>query len=232
MNYDEFTRCFLVTLRDSGLRPLLPEERIDLRSGSRMFSIGVEPLDEEVGKPFHVVASISFEWSALQAARSATCEEDLLAQLLGDDEGVETERPFLRVDIKLQAGLPWGKGIPMPAATVWAKWSREALARLEDIEPLISEDAVRETPEGRLAILAWQGDPEAKITCNPLGELRLESLTVRAFQGIDLPRKWDDPEREPDEAPHAQLRAMFERVRAALYAWGEVMDHFRPGGQV
>ncbi len=139
--------------------------------------------------------------------------------------------PSAPSDIKLHAGLPWGKGIPMPAATVWAKWSREALARLEKVEPLIAEDAVRETPEGRLAILAWQGDPEAKITCNPLGELRLESLTVRAFQSIDLPRTWDDPAREPDEAPHAQLRAMFERVRAALYAWGEVMDHFRPGAQ-
>ncbi|MBL0194009.1 MAG: hypothetical protein IPQ09_07245 [Myxococcales bacterium] len=178
-----------------------------------------------------MAASISFEWSALQAARAATCEEDLIAELLGDDGGVETERPSLRVDIKLHAGLPSGKRIPMPAATVWAKWSREALARLEKVEPLIAEDAVRETPEGRLAILAWQGDPEAKITCNPLGELRLESLTVRAFQSIDLPRTWDDPAREPDEAPHAQLRAMFERVRAALYAWGEVMDHFRPGAQ-
>lgn len=72
MNYDEFTRSFLVTLRDSGLRPLLPEERVGLRSGSQTFSIGVEPLDEEVGEQFHVGAANSFEWGALQAARSAT----------------------------------------------------------------------------------------------------------------------------------------------------------------
>ena len=55
--------------------------------------------------------------------------------------------------------------------------------------------------------------------------------SVNAFQGIDLPRKWNDSEHEPDDDPYEQLRAMFERVRAALYAWGEVMDHLRPSGK-
>ena len=96
---------------------------------------------------------------------------------------------------------------------MWAKWSREALARLEKIEPRISEDAVRETPKGRLA---WQGDPEARITRNPLGELRLESLTVRAFQGIDLPRTWDVPERESDEAPRPAPCHVRARPRRAV----------------
>lgn len=38
---------------------------------------------------------------------------------------------------------------------------------------------------------------------------------------------WDDPEREPDDHRAEQLAAMFERVRAALHARTEVLDHLR-----
>jgi len=232
VNYDDFKAAFMSALRESGLPMigLTPEEVLGLRSADRTLTLGVEPIDRDMARPFHIAATISFRWDALQTARTATCEEGLLVELLGREgaNDIETERPWLRVDIKLRAGLEWGKGIPMPAALTWAKWSKEALERLENIEPLVSEDVVRETEDGHHAVLAWQGDPELKVTCNALGELRLESISVSAFQGIDLPRTWDDPEREPDDDPHEQLTAMFERVRAALYAWGEVMDHLRP----
>lgn len=232
LNYDEFLSAFMSALEESRLHTigLVPEEALGLHSADRTCTIGVEPFDREIGTPFHIAATISFRWDPIQTARSATCEEDLLAELLGREEGpgMETRRPSLRVDIKLRAGLPWGKGIPMPPAATWVLWGREALGRLEEIEPLVSEDVVRERPGEHDAILAWQGDPEIKVTCNALGELRLESISVSAFQAIELPRKWDDPEREPDDGPSEQLRAMFARVRAALYAWGEVMDHLRP----
>lgn len=42
-----------------------------------------------------------------------------------------------------------------------------------------------------------------------------------------LAREWDDPEREGDDEPDEQLTAMFQRVRAALSAWTEVLDHLR-----
>lgn len=232
VDYDEFKAAFMFALRESGLPMigLTPEEVLGLRSADRTFTVGVEPIDRDIGRPFHVAASISFHWDALQTARTATCEEDLMVELLGRDdaEGIETERPWLRVDIKLRAGLEWGKGIPMPPAATWAKWSREALGRLENIEPLVSDDVAREDDLGNHAVLAWQGDPEVKASCNAIGELRLEAISVSAFQGIDLPRKWNNSDHEPDEDPHEQLTAMFERVRAALYAWGEVMDHLRP----
>lgn len=231
VNYDEFKSVFMSALRESGLPMigLTPEEVLGLRSADRTFTLGVEPIDREIGRPFHIAATISFRWDAIQTARTLSCEEDLLVELLGreDAQDIETARPSLRVDVKLRASLAWGKGMPMPAPATWAKWSREALGRLETIEPLISEDVMRESPDGYHAILGWQGDPEMKVTCNALGELRLEAISVSAFQMIDLPRKWDDPEREPDDDPHEQLRAMFARVRAALHAWGEVMDHLR-----
>jgi hypothetical protein len=231
VDYDEFKRTFLDALRDSGLPTIGPppnEEILNLRSTARTVTAYVEPLDRDIGRPFHVSATVSFRWSALQAARTGTSEEDLVAELLGEDaRDEETERPWLRVDIKLRAGLEWGKGIPMPSPATWTKWSREALGRLEKIERLVSDEVVRETHDGFHSVLAWQGDPEVKATCNALGELRLEAISVSAFQGIDLPRKWSDSERESDEHPHAQLRAMFERLKAALHAWGEVMDLVR-----
>ncbi len=234
VDYNEFKRAFLEAVRDSGLPTIGSppnEETLDLRSMDRTVAVYLEPLDRDIGRPFHVSASASFRWDALQAARTATCEEDLLVELLGREEArdAETERPWIRVDIKLRAGLEWGKGIAMPTAPVWAKWSREALGRLESIERLVSEEVVRETGDGRHAVLAWQGDPELKLVCGPGGELRLEEIRVHAFQGIDLPRKWNDG-REPDEPPHEQLTALFARVRAALHAWGEVMDHLRTPG--
>ena len=235
MNYNGFKACFLSALRESRL-PMIglePKEVLDVGSAERTFTVSVEPIDREIGRPFHIAATLSFRWSALQTARTVTCEGDLLAELLGRDdaEPTETERPWLRVDIKLRAGLEWGKGIAMPAASAWAQWSREALGRLEKIERLVSDDVVREMPDGRHAILAWQGDPEVKASCNPRGELRLEAIMVSAFQGVDLPRVWNDSGREPDDDPYDQLEAMFHRVRAALYAWGEVMDHLRPSAQ-
>ncbi len=94
-------------------------------------------------------------------------------------------------------------------------------------EPLIPpDDPIEETADGCFAILAWQGDPVIKATCNACGDLKLSSVSVSALQLIDVPRHWDDSEREPDPHPHAQLRALLARTKAALFAWGEVMDHF------
>lgn len=230
MNYDEFKAAFLAALADSRL-PVIGvgpgEEILDLRSMHRTFTVHVEPVGRQIGGPFHVAGTVSWRWDALQTARTATNEEDLLAELLGREEAsaTDTERPWMRIDIQLRAGLDHGKSIPLPPAKAWAAWSREAIGRLENVERLVTEEITRETPDGRDAILAWQGDPEIKLTCTPDGELRLNAITVRAFQGLDLPRRWDDPDREPDEGPHEELTAMFQRLRTALYAWGEVMDN-------
>jgi hypothetical protein len=139
---------------------------------------------------------------------------------------LRTERPWLRVDISLCASLEYGKAIAMPPPATWVRWSREALARLERVEPLIGEGPSRSTRLGEV-VLAWQGEPKVEAICNAFGELKLQSITLEGFQGIDLPRHFDDPDRDEDEPPHAQLLDMLGRVRAALYAWGEVMDHLR-----
>lgn len=232
VNYDTFKSGFMMALQQSRL-PMIGlrgHETLDPDSLNREYVVYVEPIGREMTPPFHVSASVSFRWTALLTARMTTIEEDVLVELLGreDAEGLDTEQPWVRVDTKLRAGLEWGKSLPMPSAKAWATWIRETLGRLENVERIVSDDVVREIPDGGHAVLAWQGDPRIKIRCNPDGELRLEEVEVHAFQGIDLPRQWDDSDRDHDDDPDEQLAAMFKRVRAALFAWGEMVDHLLP----
>lgn len=217
-------------MRDAGL-PSTSEafckQKLDLGSMDRTFKLLVEPpVGQQLAGPFHVTSTVSWLWKAVHAARAATTEEDFLAEVLGEADGhhIESERPYLRIDLDLHASVMFGKSLPVPAAKTWAMWSKEAMTRLENVEPLITEGA-RETPNGRLAILAWQSDPKIELVCKPGGELGLNAVSVHAFQLLELPRRWDDPEREADDHPHEQLTAMFRRLKAAMYAWGEVMDH-------
>lgn len=231
MRYEEFKAAWDEALRESRL-PIFGtgEETLDLRSMDRRCQVYVEPFGGQQVVPFHVTATLSWRWRAELTARAATTEEDLLRSLLGRDdaEEIETEQPWLRVDITLTVHAPHGKPLPLPAKSVWAQWVREAMGRLERIEPIIPEENVRETEDGRLAILAWRGEPEVKTICTAEGELKLESVELAAWQAIQLPRQWSGSDREPDEHPHRQLREMFARVRAALHAWMEVMDHLLP----
>jgi hypothetical protein len=49
-------------LRESRLPAigLAPDEVLDLRHADRTFTVGVEPMDREIGTPFHVAATIFF----------------------------------------------------------------------------------------------------------------------------------------------------------------------------
>lgn len=230
MRYDEFKFTFLAALRDSGLLTIGPvpnEEVLDLRTTDRTVAVYVEPVGRDMGATFHTSGKISWRWDALQAARTATTEEDMLTELLGREyaRDLETARPRLRVDIELYAGLEYGKWIDMPSRAAWLEWRREVIARLQTVERLVDEDAKRALSDDELAVLAWLAEPEMEMTCNEAGDLLLQSLSVSAFQMVGVPRTWDDPDRQPDDDPYPQLMAMFLRVKAALHAWREVMDH-------
>ncbi len=237
MTYEEFAQGWVLARRESGM-PLLSahegKETLDLRSLSRTFETFVEPLGGQEAEPFFVAAALSWRWDALATARSATTEEDMLTEVLGRERvwghKPKTERSALRVDVSLRASLPYGKAIPMPAPAVWTKWAREAHGRLERIEPLVPEKTTREARDGRLEVLAWQSDPVAKVICGAGGDLRLESIEIAAGEIIELPRRWDDTDREQDEHPAGQLHELFARVRAALHAWMQAVDHLRPRG--
>ena len=76
-------------------------------------------------------------------------------------------------------------------------------------------------------ILAWSGPPKIDVICDEDGSLMLEAVRVAAGQLIVTPRSWSDLDRQ-DKPPHAQLRQLFRRLKTALHAWSEAMDHLTP----
>ena len=230
MRYDDFKAAWTRALRDSGLPTIgWPTETMDLASMDRRYSVSLLPHGGQESEPFHVTAALKFTWNALQTARTATTEEDMLTELFGREEAqdLDTERPWLRVDVKLHASLEYGKAIQMPAKSALREWAREVTARLERIEPLLPEEIINEAPGGALEVRGWKGDPELHVTCDAEGVLKLDSIELAGWQAVLLPRHWDDPERS-DEGPEQQLSDMFARLKLAVRAWMESLDHLCP----
>ena len=62
----------------------------------------------------------------------------------------------------------------------------------------------------------WRGEPESRVRYTADGELYLTGVKLSTWQGISLPRQWDDPRREWEERPDDQLVDFAHRVREAL----------------
>lgn len=226
MNYDEFRNAWHQALSAAGIRlfPFPPTETVDVGHVSRTYEVcvglgGVSPFE-----PFGVVAKLSWTWDALQCARTNTTEEDLLAELLGLERlDEDTEQPWLRVDVSLRATLPWDSPLSLPRTSAWRRWVAEVIDRLAPLLP--TEYALKD--QERL-VLSWRGEPEARVVCAPNGQLLLTGVEISAWLGIDLPRQWDDPEREPDEPPDEQLANLAQRIYIALGEWQQCLRHLGP----
>jgi len=137
-----------------------------------------------------------------------------------DGYDLTTEQPWLRVDVKLNATLPWDSPLPMPEDEAWRCWATEALSRLAPILPTESED-----DEHGLKVLSSHSYPEARLQCDPDGDLYLTGVYFSAWQGINLAREWDNPDRERDGWPEAELGEFTSRVRRALQEWEKSLEH-------
>jgi hypothetical protein len=228
VDYETFRHLWLEALRQCRLPTigLYGTETLDTRNLDRSYRVYVEPLGGQDAAPFHVTAELSWDWHATNTVRGSRTDSELLSDILGRDqiEDLVTEKPYLRVDIKLRASAPFDKPLPMPAKAAWAKWVEETMARLARIEPLLPDEVVRETRMGMTEVLGWQGSPTAKVVCGAGGELRLEGVQIAAMQIIELPRLIDNPD-ERDDGPEVELEELFGRVRAALIAWMQALDH-------
>ncbi len=230
VDYETFRALWVDTLRESRLLPigLQGKETLDTRTLDRTYEVHIEPVGGQDAPPFHVTATLSWRWTALNTSRGIYRDEDTLSEMLGRDqtEDLVTEHPHIRVDIELSAAAPYDKPMLMPSTGAWAKWVHETVERLDHIEPLLPAEVVRENRMGMTEVLGWQGDPTVRAQCGPGGELMLEEVEIAAFQMIELPRLLDSPDRE-DEGPDQQLAALFGRVRASLMAWMQALDHLR-----
>ncbi len=228
MRYEDFKATWERTIRGSRLgRHGFSEETLNSSSLDRTYLVRVEPPQGQDSRPFHVVAELSWRWTALQSARSATTEEDAVTELLGSRATPKTAKPWLRIDIKLSATLMYGQPIALPTPKAWAAWAREVLGRLENIEPLLPKERVRELKGGLLEVLAWREEPTLEVQCSPSGELRLAGVSLSAGMALDLPRQWSSSEKR-DQEPDEALVELFSRLEGSLRAWTESLDHLRP----
>jgi hypothetical protein len=221
MNYEEFRILWHEALQEAGLISyhFRPEETIDINWMTRTYGVYVSLGVGRQKKPFSASAHLSWRWDYILIARSATTEEDLLRELLGQGrQYVDTEPPWLRVDVVLRASTPWGSPLPWPDETIWQRWASEVRQRLE---PLLPIDAIDK--EHGMEILSYRGDPTAELTCESSGRVVLTGVELAAWEGIVLPRQWDDPEREMDPWPEDQLADFADRVRQSLEEWEDCL---------
>ena len=186
MNYEQFRIAWYEALTEAGMWSYLcpPIETVDLGQMSRTYRVYVHLGHSQEVKPFHVSANLSWTWDALQAARTATTEEDALMLFLGDEgRHLDTERPWLRVDVTLSATLSWGSPLPLPEPTRWRDWVADVTGRLAPLLPTEVGDG-----EGAPLVLSWRGEPEAEVQPKADGQLYLTGVRLSAWKGIDLPR--------------------------------------------
>jgi hypothetical protein len=214
MNYQEFRDLWHDALRAVHLQipyPIGPTERINLRNMSRSYELviygGMHPKCE----PFHLTASITWDWDATLSARYATTEEDMLMEIYGDfgihDD--DTVAPLLRMDVYLSAGVAYGTVYPMPALPQWQRWVRQASDELQSLMPTGYEE------DG--GICAYSDPIQANVKLLEDGQLNLESVTFKAWQVIKLPRQWDDPEKK-DLSPVDELQDFANRIGRTMNA--------------
>jgi hypothetical protein len=232
MNYDLFRKLWHEALETASLvnLPFQPIENVELEGMNRTHEITVALSGAQPASPFYVTATLSWRWDAALSARSATTEEDLLVEILGrDGYYLVTEQPWLRVDVVLNATVPLDSPLPMLGADAWRRWAAEVAARLPPLLPIDCADTEDPFEDGPgLRVLSSRDEPEIRLRCDPDGGLYLTGVYLPAWQGIDLPRQWDNSDREPDDWPDDDLADFAARVRQALQEWEGCLVHLHP----
>ena len=130
------------------------------------------------------------------------------------------------MDIDLRATLMQDAGIPMPEPKVLARWSKTVDAKLDNLLP---HDASFRA--GRLvAMKGWRGEVEVVSRCGPDGRLLLNRVEVAAYQVVNPPRVFDDPDRREKAKPiEKQLGDLARRIKRAFDAWMGCVVELRKG---
>lgn len=219
MRYDEFRDQLQDALRDVGLflpHTYNPAETIDLSGTQRRWRLYVIRSVPPTVEPFHVSAKIAFQWSPIDAARSCTCEEDLLTELLGRSRlPIKTAQRLIRVDLELRAGLPYGSTTAVPGSQILGAWADSVSQKLCK---LLTE---RKERQGRLvSVLGGAAEVEVRARCDVRGALSLTGVSVAGFRFVRIPRVWDDPDRrEAEKGAARELSRLAVRLKKAVDEW-------------
>jgi hypothetical protein len=229
MRYDELRDRWQEALRAARVMSYQdrPEESIDVTSMTRKWKVYLIPTSVE---PFHTGATIGFRWDPFESARSYTCEEDLLRELLGRESRRSTQQRLVRVDFEFRAALHYGSTTPLPAPEVWRSWVAATEGKLDG--------ALAAKRRRKELVPEWRGDLEIGGHTSPEGVFALQDMSVRAFEMLAIPRIWDDPGRQQRErSAGARIDDLANRLRGALDVWaasvGDLVQWFpsEPGSR-
>lgn len=219
MRYAEFRDRLEDALHEEGLYSPYTDRRveiIDLGDTARSWKVYVHRVVPQGTEPFHVSASIEFDWSPVDAARAYTCEEDVLTELLGRRRRpLRTERRWTRIDLSLQASLPYGSTTSMPEPQVFGAWTAAVVGEADAVFTEIEERKGR-----TVAVLGGHGGVEVRARCGPDGLVSLEALAISGFRVVRVPRVWSDPDRlAAEKDPSAELRRLARMFKTAFDEW-------------
>ena len=218
MRYDEFRDRLQDCLREAGLffqHADRPSETIDLVDSDRRWMVYIGRSAPQKADPFFVSAKIGFRWDPFAAARSYTCEEDLLTELLGRKEPSPKTKPrLLRVDLDLYATLPYGSTTPMPDPLVFGAWTTSIGEKLDKLLPETEER------RGNIAVMGYRGDVEVQARSIAGGSLALTGISLSGFRMVRVPRIWNDPDRrDAEKGAGKELDRLARRFKGALVEW-------------
>ncbi len=201
-----------------------PTERIDLGSGDRL--VRLDMVRHESRSPFTCALVVEWVWNSLVQARVQTCEEDVLATMFGNEEVLpDTEPLYLRIDVTFVAAAGMEAALAMPTEAAWRSWWT---AVEHNMGSLLPSEFV-ELEDGRTAVNACRLKPEVEMDTDTDGHLILSCLKLRAWSIVEIPRAFDDSDKE-DPDPHDEIEDLTERIASALNAWEHCLAQLRPEG--
>jgi hypothetical protein len=219
VRYDEFRYQLQTALQNVGLlqqRIGNPIETVDLDSMGRLWKVYIMGSSTKDTEPFDVTAKIALNWNPFNTARSYTCEEDLLTEMLGRTKSSSKTKPRLvRVDLELRASLPYGSTTTIPDASTFGSWADSIKQKLDKV---ITENKWRQ--ERLVAVSGALEEVNIESRYDSAGRLSLKRLSVAGFRVVHVPRVWDDPgRREAERDPAAELSRLAQKFKYSLDEW-------------
>ena len=128
---------------------------------------------------------------------------------------MNTERRWIRVDLSLYAGLPYGSTAPLPDPQVFGSWIADVGKKLNE---LLAE--FKQRKQRVVAVMGACEEIEVETRCSAEGALTLKGVSVSGSRLVRIPRVWDDPDRrEAEKDISEELVRLARRFRSALDEW-------------
>jgi hypothetical protein len=219
MRYREFRDQLQMALHEEGMfgqRIDNPTETIDLENMERSWKVYIARSSSVDTEPFHVSATITFNWGAIDTARSYTCEEDLLTELLGQKRSSSKTKPrYVRVDLKLNAHLPYGSTSVIPDVQTFGSWADTIRRKLE-----LEFQEIKRRGEQLVAVIGVLEEIRIESRCDSTGKMSMAGLSVSGFRMVRVPRVWDDSERNnAEKGALTELAMLSKKFKYSLEEW-------------